>query len=434
MNSSRRKALIIGCGVAGPVVASFPDGLFFVPLASLNRADDLLPAIAEATPFRFPQDTRSPREQFLAYLRERHVQRVLLVLDNLEQLLDGVNIISDMLAVTTGLKILATSREALNLQEEWVRQISGLTYPDREDGKQLEDYSAVQLFLDRARRIRGDFDLAEDCRGVVDICRIVEGMPLAIELAVGWLKTLRPGEIAEEIQHNLDMLATRSRNLQERHRTLRSVFSHSWRLMGEDEREVFQKVSVFRGGFTREAAQVVAGASLQMLAGLIDQSLVRLNAAGRYDVHELLRQYGAEQLDAAGQTETVQRAHIDYYLGRLGQLEHNIKTQQQITALDTIAADFENVRHAWQLAIQQRHVVALSQAVESLHLFADMRGRYHEIVVLLRAAVEQFPPSPTKAQLYAFITVVLQKIREECEKREASTLAQLRRPIQTGWR
>jgi len=207
--------------VASHKRASFPDGLFFVPLASLNRADDMLQAIAEATPFRFPQDTRSPREQFLAYLRERHVQRVLLVLDNIEHLLDGVNIITDILAVTTGLKILATSREALNLQEEWVRQISGLTYPDREDGKQLEDYSAVQLFLDRARRIRGDFDLAEDCRGVV------EGMPLAIELAVGWLKTLRPSEIAEEIQHNLDMLATRSRNLQERHRTLRSVFSHS---------------------------------------------------------------------------------------------------------------------------------------------------------------------------------------------------------------
>src|SRR6266566_4879978 len=116
--------------------------------------------------------------------------------------------------------------------------------------------------------------------------------------------------------------------------------------MGEDERDVFQKLSVFRGGFTREAAQVVAGASLQMLARLIDQSLVRLNAAGRYDVHELLRQ-----------------------------LEHNIKTQQQITALDTIAADFENMRYAWQLAIQQRHFEALSQAVESLHLFADMRVR-----------------------------------------------------------
>ena len=192
---------------------SFPGGLFFVPLAPLNRADDILTTIVEATPFRFQQDQRSPREQFFAFLREKHTQHLLLVMDNFEHLLEGVNIVSDILAVTTGLKILVTSREALNLQEEWVRQIAGLAYPSKTNGKPLEDYSAVQLFLDRARRIRGDFDLAEDSKSVVDICRLVEGMPLAIELAVGWLKTLRPAGIACEIQHNLDILATRSRNL-----------------------------------------------------------------------------------------------------------------------------------------------------------------------------------------------------------------------------
>jgi len=378
---------------------AFPDGLFFVPLAPLNRADDLLTAIAEAMPFRFQQDNRSPREQFFAYLHEKHAQRVLVVMDNFEHLLDGVDIVSEILAVTASLKILATSREALNLQEEWVRQITGLAYPHQTDSEPIDDYSAVQLFLDRARRIRGDFDLAEDRRGVVDICRLVEGMPLAIELAVGWLKTLQPSDIAHEIQHNLDVLATRSRNLPERHRTLRSVLSHSWRLMSEGERDVFQKVSVFRGGFTREAAEVVARASLQTLARLIDQSLVRLKAAGRYDVHELLRQYGAEQLDAAGQTETVQRVYIDYYLGLLHRLERDIKAQQQTAALDTIEADFENVRHAWQLAIQQRHMVALHQAVESLHWFADMRGRYRDVVTLLQAAVEQFTNTPDQEQV-----------------------------------
>ena len=390
---------------------SFPDGIFFVPLAPLNRADDMLTTIAEATPFRFQQDSRSPREQFFAYLSEKHAQRLLLVLDNFEHLLDGVDIVSDILAITTGLKILATSREALNLQEEWVRQIAGLAYPNQEDGEPVEDYSAVQLFLDRARRIRGDFDLAEDSRSVVEICRLVEGMPLAIELAVGWLKTLRPADIAQEIKHHLDILATRSRNLPERHRNIRSVFSYSWRLMSEGERDVFQKVSVFRGGFTREAAQVVAGASLQMLAGLIDKSLVRLNTAGRYNVHELLRQYGAEQLDAAGQTETVQRAYNDYYLGLLHRLERDIKAQQQIAALDTIQADFENVRNAWQLAIQQGYLVALDQAVESLHFFADMRGRYHEVVALLQAAVEHFPPSSIQEQVYLLRRIQARLVR-----------------------
>ena len=390
---------------------SFPDGIFFVPLAPLNRVDDMLTAIAEATPFRFEQDQRSPREQFLAYLREKRAQCVMIVLDNFEHLLDGADIVSDILAVTINLKILVTSREALNLQEEWIRQITGLTYPHQTDDKALEDYSAVRLFLDRARRVRVDFDLSEDRRGVIDICRLVEGMPLAIELAAGWLKMLRPSDIAQEIQHNLDILVTRSRNLAERHRNIRSVFTQSWRLMSEGERDAFQKLSVFRGGFTREAAEVVAGASLQTLAELIDQSLVRLNAAGRYDVHELLRQYGAEQLDAARQIEVVQRAYIDYYLGLLHRLECDIKGQKQIVALDTIEADFENVRNAWQLAIQQGHTAALNQAVESLHFFADMRGRYHEGVALLEAAVEQFPASSDQEQVFMLRRIQARLIR-----------------------
>jgi predicted ATPase/DNA-binding CsgD family transcriptional regulator len=385
--------------VASHKSASFPDGLFFVLLSSLNEADDILTAIAEAMPFRFQQDSRSPREQFFAYLREKHAQRVLLVVDNVEHLLNGVDIVSEILAVTSGLKILATSREALNLQEEWIRPVTGLAYPKQGDDEPLEDYSAVQLFLNLARRVRGDFNLAEDRRSVAEICRLVEGMPLAIELAVGWLKTLGPASIAHEIRHNLDILETRSRNLPERHRNIRLVFSHSWWLMLEAERNVFQKLSVFRGGFTREAAQVVAGASLHTLAGLIDKSLVRLNAAGRYDVHELLRQYGAEQMDAVDQTETVQQAYIDYYLRMLHRLERAIKAQQQIVALDTIEADFENVRKVWQLAIQQRQFAALQRAVECLHLFADMRGRYHEIVALLQAALEQFPSYSTDEQV-----------------------------------
>lgn len=391
--------------VASRAHEQFPDGLFFVSLAPLVRTDDLLAAIASATPFRFQQDHRSPGDQFFAYLRERQASRVLLVLDNFEHLLEGATLISDILAVTSHLKILVTSREALNLQEEWVRQIGGLSYPEPARGMVLDHYGAVQLFVERARQIRGDFDLAADSQSVATICRLVEGMPLAIELAVGWLTTLRPAAIAQELQQSLDLLATHSRNLPERHRTLRSVFSQSWRLMSEGERDVFRKLSIFRGGCTREAAQAVAGASLPTLARLIGQSLVRLNPAGRYEVHELLRQYGAEQLAAADQTESVQQAYLHYYLALLSDLEHDIKTELQLAALEAIATDFENVRCAWQLATQQQFAV-LDQAVESLHWFADMRGRYHDVVPLLQHTVDQFPSPPDPA-----LVIVLRRIQ-----------------------
>lgn len=368
---------------------SFPGGVYSVMLAPLQYPEDVLGTIAEAMPFHFQQDTRDWHEQFFDYLREKRDKRQLLLLDNFEHLLDGAAVLSEILAAATGLKILVTSREALNLQEEWVRHIGGMSYPEHVTGEPLENYSAVRLFVDRARRLRGDFDLAEDRHSVVEICRLVGGMPLAIELAAGWLNMLRPADIAQEILRSMDILATRSRNLPERHRSIRSVFDQSWRLLSDAERAVFQKLSVFRGGFTREAAEVVAGASLHTMAGLVDKSLVSLSAEGRYDMHELLRQYSAEQLEAEHQTAAIQRAYVGYYLGMLRRLEGDIKAHQQLAALDTIEADFENVRSAWQLAVQHRHYEALNEAVECLHLFGDMRGRYHEVVPLLRAAIEQ---------------------------------------------
>ena len=377
----------------------FPDGIFWVSLTRLSHIDDLLPAIAEATPFCLQQESRSTHEQFFAYLREKHAQQVLLVLDNVEHLLEGVDLIADILAATTSWKILATSREVLNLQEEWVRPIAGLTYPTaHRDVKRASEYSAVQVFVERARRRRDDFDLIEDEQGVIDICRLVEGMPLALELAAGWLGTLRPTDIAWEIQRNLDLLATRAHNLPERHRNMRSVFDSSWQLLSETDREVFQKLSVFRDGWTREAAESVAGAELSTIARLIDQSLVRRNTVGHYEVHELLRQYGAEHLEAAGQTEMVQQGYLAYYLKLLAQRERDIKAHHQDAALDIIAADFENVRHAWHLAVRQKQVVALGGALESLHLVAHA-GRAHDIVPLFQEAVEQFPPFPDFEQL-----------------------------------
>lgn len=395
---------------------AFRDGVFFVPLAPLTRSADIIAAIAETMPFYFQQSDRDLRTEFFDFLEDKQSKRILLVLDNFEHLLDGVDIVSEILDATTNLKIIATSREALNLQEEWIRRISGLAYPDTKSDTPLEEYGAVQLFLDRARRIRGDFALSEDISGVIEICRLLEGMPLAIELAVGWLQTLQPSHIAREIESGINILCTRLRNLPERHRSIRSVFDNSWNFLAEDEQLVFQKLSIFRGGFTRDAAAAVAGASLNSLASLVDKSLVRLSQSGRYDIHELLRQYGAERLDAANRSGTVRQAYAFYYLDLLHNLESDIKSRNQIDALNAIAADFENIRNAWKLAIEYGRQTAafydaINRAVESISFYGDMRGRYHEAVAMMRSAIDNFPPTEDPARLFILRRIEARLIR-----------------------
>nr|MCU0465656.1 AAA family ATPase [Anaerolineae bacterium] len=372
----------------------FPDGVYVVSLAPLGDAGDVLAAVADVMPFRPQADGQDLRAQFLAYLAEKRGQRVLLVLDNFEHVLGAADLVADLLAASERLKILITSREALNLHGEWVRPVAGMGYPSgANDLTPLTDHSAVALFLDCARRAGADI-APEDLPSVAELCRLVEGTPLAVELAAGWLKALSPADIIREVRANVDILASRSRNLPERHSSIRAVFDHSWRLLSDAERGVFVRLSAFRGGFTREAAESVAGASLHGLAALVDKSMVYRAASGRYHVHELLRQYGIERLDSAGQVADVQRTHFTYYLRLLHRLESDIKGRGQVAALDSIEAEFENVRTAWQAALQHGRHDLIEQAAESLHFFADMRGRYYDVVALLQRTLQQATDQP----------------------------------------
>lgn len=384
---------------------TFADGVFFVALAPLTSADDVLAAVAEALPFHAQTDGTALRTQFFNYLAEHRALNALLVLDNFEHVLGAADLVAELLAAAPALKLLITSREALKLRGEWVRHISGMRYPTgSEEVAALKDYSAVALFIDGARRI-GIHISETDLPSVAELCRLVEGMPLAIELAVGWLKALSPADIAAEVRSNLDILASRSRNLPERHSSIRAVFEHSWRLLPQAEREAFLRLSCFRAGFTREAAAAVAGASLHQLAALVDKSMVYRSASGRYHVHELLRQYGTEQLAAAGLSHEAQCAHLGYYLDLLARLEADIKGRRQVAALDTIEAEFENIRGAWLAALQHGRHDLIEQAAESLHFFADMRGRYYDVVALFQHALQtnNHPYNRVRARLVRLI-------------------------------
>jgi predicted ATPase len=191
----------------------------------------------------------------------------------------------------------------LNLREEWFREIGGLGYPISEEiafselTTNLKDYSAVRLFVESARRTSPDYSLSErDGKAVVHICRLVEGMPLSLELASSWVSLMPCAEIGQEIKRNLSFLSTSLSNIPDRHRSVRALFEHSYQLLSEEERRVVRQLSVFQGDFERQAAEQVAGATLPLLVGLVNKSMLRGNPSGRYDQHELLRQYMLEKL------------------------------------------------------------------------------------------------------------------------------------------
>ena len=253
--------------VASQHLDYFEDGVYFVPLQAFEKVETIETAILDALPTQVTNHD-APRRQLLDYLRDKH-----LLLDNFEHLLDGVDILTDILAVAEQVKLLVTSRERLNLRAEQVWPLQGLDLPEDTPGS-LKLSSAVELFVDRARRVQPDFLLEQQLDGIAAICRTVDGIPLALELAARWVHVMICETIAGQIKHNIDMLVSRQRDLPHRHQSIRAVFDQSWDLLSEAERAAFSRLSVFRGGFTAEAAQAVAGASLRTLASLIDKSLV----------------------------------------------------------------------------------------------------------------------------------------------------------------
>lgn len=372
------------------LIDAYHDQVFFVPLEALDAPGLTVCAIAEAVGVPASQACDSI-DPLLAHLRDR---RLLLILDNFEHLLADTGIISMILGAAPGVKILATSREALNLREEWLWTVRGMPYPSpdsihRADASRLEDYPATQLFVQSAQRIRPDFSLDDEWAGVARICELVDGMPLAIELAAAWVRVLPCADIAAEIERNLDFLQARSRNIEERHRTMRGVLDHSWALLDEAEQNAFKRLAVFRGSFTRDAAASVAGASLAALSALVDKSLVRREAGDRYSLHELVRQYAERHLNAAmeGSVETRNR-HSRFYLTFLGQQWRDLLGSRPREAFQAIETEIQNVRVAWGWATVMVLEDDLQRGLNSLAFYYETRGWYQEGEHMLSMGVD----------------------------------------------
>jgi predicted ATPase len=371
-----------------PERRAFADGVYFVALAGLNATEFIVPAVADALGFSF-SGPAEPKAQLLNYLRPK---QVLVVLDNFEHLLGGIEILGEILQQAQSVKLLATSREPLHLLAEWVLEVQGLPVPERAQEAEWGAGTAAALFLQRARRARVSFTLTNDERpAVLRICQLVEGLPLGIELAAAWVRTLSCREIAHEIERSLDFLTATMRDVQERHRSITAVFDHSWKLLSGEEQAVLGQLSVFRGGFTREAAQGVAGATLPLLSLLIDKSLVRHSDTHpeRYELHELIRQYAATRLKADGQAhQATHDRHSHYYLSRLQAREAALTSSDQKEAILELTLDINNIRTAWEDAATHQQVDLLRQAALALNYFYELHQYFQEAEALYKRGAE----------------------------------------------
>jgi tetratricopeptide (TPR) repeat protein len=244
--------------------------------------------------------------------------------------------------------------------------------------------------------------LEPNAEAVLTICRYVEGLPLGLELAASWLRVMSAAQIAVEPKHSLDLLSLPARNSLERHRSLRAVFDHSWKLLTPDEQVVFRKLAVFRGGFEREAAEQVANASLQTLAALVDKSLLRTNAAGRYDLHELLRQFAADKLVEAGATAAVARCHLDYFVELAERAETYLYGPYQEDWFDRLEMEQDNLNAALDWSLKDEKIEMGLHLACALSFFWDLRSHDDLAYSWMKKFVARFNDVPVAIRVKAW--------------------------------
>jgi len=355
----------------------FPDGVYFVPLQALQSAEHVLWEIASAIGYTFPTSNRSPLEQLLGFFREK---RLLLVMDNFEHLLDAASLIGDILQAAPHVHVLVTSRQVLGLSAEMVYAVDGLPYA-AEPSERADDLSdAARLFVQSARQVLATFELQPDDEPWLHrICQQVEGMPLAIKLAAAWVTTLSLAEIATDILCCPEYLAAEIADIPPRQWSIRALFEPTWARLSPGEQAAFMRMAVFRSGGMRDAIQAVTGASLPVLQGLVKKSVISRAPDGRFRIHELLRQFAEERLIAAGDADAAYDAHCAHYATLLQGLERGlIDGDRQLDALAQLDAEFENVRQAWDWAVERRRTNDLARMAWPVGWFLNIRGRAAE--------------------------------------------------------
>ncbi len=360
--------------------AQVQDGIFWAPIETATAENELLVALAQT--FDLPLAGQKPLKATLQnFLRDK---RLLLILDNFEQLTVHAPLLSDLLRDADGLRLLVTSRERLNLYEEWLLPVEGLPLPDTTDT--VAASAAIDLFVQRARRRNLQFSLAQQADGVRRICALVEGMPLGIELATAWTQTLSCSAIADAIADSVRTLQSDLQNVPGRHQSIEAVFRHSWALLPEDERLTLAQLSVFRGGFSAESAQSITQCSRRTLATLVEKSLVQRQENGRFDLHNLIRQLAAERVADSAELAT---RHQRHYLQWVADQQEAILSGSDPQQTAAVARDLDNLRAAWHHAAQAPDAPTLAAAAYSLLSLWMGSGLVHEGLALSQQVAQR---------------------------------------------
>jgi predicted ATPase len=369
----------------------FRDGAAFVELSSLSAASQVLPAIAAAVDCVL-QPQREALESLTRHLADTNL---LLVLDNFEHILETAPLAAGLVSSCPDLSILVTTRVPLRLKEEHVMTLEGLSLPGGDRAAPHDrEADALRLFLHRTRQARLERGLAEhEIPHVRTVCEFVEGSPLGIELAAAWIRTMTIAEIAAAVTRGFDLLTSSARNAPERHQSIRAVLGHSWELLADDERAGVERLSVFRGGFGEHAAERVAGTPAPLVASLVEKSLLRIVADGRFDFHPLVRQYAWERLNAdVGLAHSTRAAHARYFFEYLAALQGEWASEDRTGTIRSVEQELENVGVAWEWAVQEKWAADLRIASPLLRHVFDKRGQSDDGIRLFEQAVRVLDP------------------------------------------
>ncbi|MEZ4863068.1 MAG: BTAD domain-containing putative transcriptional regulator [Caldilineaceae bacterium] len=359
----------------------FPDGIWFVPLVSLAGGEDLperlAVAIAQAMNFSF-SSTLPVTKQLLTYLRTK---KALLILDNFEHLVSGADFLIDLLHQAGALQLLVTSRQLLNLQAEYPWHVDGLPIPADDTCDNIDEYSSVALFVERARRVHPNFLLTATNRSaVVRICRFVHGLPLGIELAAALTKEYSCQQIYQAVTQNYAVLTTTMRDLPPRHRSIKATLDYSRQLLTPQVAQIFTCCSIFQDSFEQSAAEAITGATPAALQVLVNQSLLqqaRRGADQRFAMHEFVRQYAMEQMQTQPAVlERLREQHATYYLALLARERERFVCD--IVALQRMQHELDNLRLAWRWAVDHMRLDLLGQSCHALAQFYQLFSLYTE--------------------------------------------------------